>query len=102
MATNRKSLEEVLTGEVEINPDHVNDWQICASSYPYQRLEVKMTKLGSVGNFNFQAAQTAPKSIRYRQRDTDFEGGKRGDYLFIDMNNGRVAVPFQIFKTLFP
>lgn len=102
MATNRKSLEEVLNGEIEINQDHVNDWQICVSAYPYQRLEAKMSKIAHGGNFNFQAAKSSPKSIRYRQRDTDFTGGKRGDYLFMDMSGGRIAVPFQIFKSIFP
>ena len=99
---NRKTLEELmLNTEPEINPSHVGDWHYCTIGYPFMRI-LSILPEHMRGNFNFVAAQTAPASIKYRQRDCDFEGGKRGDYLFVDRNGGRLALPFKIFKLLFP
>jgi hypothetical protein len=98
----RKNLYQVLEeSEIEINPDHVNDWHYCNSGAPFFALQ-KLFKDLSSGTFNFAAAISSPRSIRYRQRDSDFDGGKRGDYQFVDQNGGKMAIPSKIFKLLFP
>jgi hypothetical protein len=100
--SNRKTLQEILDAEdePEINPDHVNDWQVTGNSFTYKALQEKMRQLNT-GNFNFTAAISAPKSIRYRQRNCDWHEGQKGDYLFVSANGGRMCVPYKIFKLLF-
>lgn len=98
---NRKDLDQVLeTDEIEINPNHVNDWNICRSSKPFKMMEMDFP-YERRPNFNITAAVTSPKSIKFRQRDNDFEGGKRGDYLFMDKSGGKMILPYKIFKRLF-
>lgn len=99
-----KTLDEVLEpkedDQIEMNAEHLNDWHTCTSGAPFKNYLTKVKE--PKGNFNFQAAITSPKSIRFRQRDCDFEpGGKKGDYLFVDQNNGRTAIPYKLFKLLF-
>lgn len=98
----RKTLEQVLQEsiEVEINEAHVNDWTYCHSGIPFKTLLAEYPE-SKRGNFNITAAITTPKSIKYRQRDIDFEGGKRGDYLFVDRSGGRMSLPLILFKRLF-
>jgi hypothetical protein len=94
----RKTLDEVINVEPELNPDHINDWHYCSSGQPFRSIQhLSIPK----GNFNFIAAISSPGSIRYRQRDCDFPEGKRGDYIFMDQNGGRMAVPFKLFKLYF-
>lgn len=98
----RKTLEEVLDieVEVEINQDHTNDWHWCDNATPFKEL-LKLLPEDKIFGFNITAAISAPKSIRWRQRDSDFDGGRRGDYLFVDRNGGKMALPYKIFKRLF-
>ena len=97
--TERKNLDQLLEEvEIEIVPEHVNDWHYCTSAEPFKNLLKRYPELTS--RFNIVAATSAPKSIKYRQRDCDFIDGKRGDYLFVDRNGGRMSVPFTIFKLL--
>lgn len=98
----RKTLDQILEDphEIELNQDHVNDWHYCTTPIPFKTI-LKEYPEHKRGNFNITAAITAPKSIRYRQRDVDFDGGKRGDYLFVDRNGGKMSLPFIIFKRLF-
>jgi hypothetical protein len=98
----RKTAEQIVeeTGEIEINLDHVNDWHYCKSGEAFTKLKDRLTDANK-GTFNMRAAETTPKSIRYRQRAHDFDGGKKGDYLFMDLGGGRMTVPYKIFKSLF-
>lgn len=97
----RKSYEEVVVGgEPEIRPEHVNDWHYCDSKRQFEYIQKHVPK-NKIGLFNLHAAISNPKSIKYRQRDCDFAEGKRGDYLFVDQNGGRLGLPFKFFKLLF-
>lgn len=97
----RKTLDEVLenTG-YEIKQAHVDDWHYCNSSAPFKAIQKDYPE-DRLGTFNLTAAIFSPKSIRYRQRDTDFDGGKRGDYQLVDRSGGKMALPFAIFNRLF-
>jgi hypothetical protein len=100
----RKKLEEVLSDVPEINQKHVDDFHFCKSAFPFLELERDILKhpgIFQMRGFSLKAAQTAPKTIRYRQRDSDWELGKKGDYMLVDNSGGKLCVPFQIFKRLF-
>lgn len=98
----RKNYDQVISAveETELIPDHVNDWHYCAKGARFRELELAIPE-EKRPLFNMVAAKTAPTSVRWRQRDTDWEGGRKGDYLFENMGGGRMTVPFQIFKRLF-
>ena len=97
----RKTLDEIMENrEYELNPKHTDDWTQCNSSFPFTM--IKRDVPGErIQKFNIAAAISAPKSIRYRQMADSFDGGKPGDYLFVDRSGGMMAIPYQLFKRLF-
>ena len=109
MALDRKSNDQVLERDSDpiINEKHINDWTQCVKGdgYKFASLRQRNNKPGS---FNYYAAESTPKSVRYRQLsdngpmsttagDSTYE---RGDYLFIDASGGKVVVPFKLFQLL--
>jgi len=99
----RKTMEQILEEDVsvaELNPDHVNDWHFCKSAEPFKTIKRDLA-LEKRAFFNIEAAISSPKSIKYRQMDNDFEIGRKGDYLFVDSGNNKMALPYKLFKRLF-
>jgi len=98
----KKTMEELLAEpcEVVINQSHVDDWHPCNSTAPFERLK-DLLPYKNTGSFNILGAISSPKSIRYRQRATDFDDGIIGDYTFIDRSGGKMTVPYKLFKLLF-
>lgn len=99
---NRKTMEEVLEvpTEIEINQKHVEDWHSTTSSEPYKTIQRDLSA-ERIGAFNIYGAISAPKSIKYRQMNTDWSLGKRGDYLFVDGSGNKMNIPYKLFKRLF-
>ena len=96
----RKTRDEVLeNAEVRIIHAHVDDWHYCNSSAPFKY--ILRDYPDKLETFNIQAAITAPKSIKYRQRNCEFDGGSAGDYVLVDKSGGRMSLPFVIFNRLF-
>ncbi len=98
----KKTMEQLLAEpcEVVINQAHVDDWHFCNSSAPFERLK-DLLPYNNQGGFNIMAGISSPKSIRYRQRATDFDDGTIGDYTFADRSGGKMTVPYKLFKLLF-
>jgi len=98
----KKTMEQILEtpGEVVINQAHVDDWNFCNATAPFDRLK-DLLPYKNTGGFNILAAISSPKSIRYRQRAVDFDEGTIGDYTFVDRSGGKMTVPYKIFNLLF-
>lgn len=97
----RKTLDEIMENrEYELNPNHIGDWTFCSASYPFTIIKRDMPS-DRIQKFNIAAAISAPKSIKYRQVNFEFEGGKPGDYMFVDRSGGTMSIPYQLFKRLF-
>jgi len=97
----RKTLDEVLEStEFELNPSHVSDWHYGYSPEQFLTIKKEVPK-ERFGKFNIEAAITNPKSIRFRQMASQFDYGKAGDYLFLDMGGGMMGIPYKLFKRLF-
>jgi len=100
---NRKTLDQILEEDTEVaemNPTHVNDWHFAKSAEPFKTIK-KELGIEKRAFFNIEAAISSPKSIRYRQMDNDFEIGRKGDYIFVDSSNNKMALPYKLFKRLF-
>lgn len=100
----RKTMQQILEESeglvAELNMDHVNDWHYGNSSVPFKIIQRDLPP-ERLGNFNITAAISSPKSIKYRQMSYDWEGGKKGDYLFADASNNNMTLPYILFKRLF-
>jgi len=100
----RKTMEQILEESegiaVELNENHVNDWHYGKSSAPFKMIDRDLP-IERMGCFNITAAISSPKSIKYRQMATDWEGGRKGDYLFFDASGNNMTLPYILFKRLF-
>ncbi|HTJ52612.1 MAG TPA: hypothetical protein VL443_24320 [Cyclobacteriaceae bacterium] len=98
----RKTMEQVLENapEPEINQEHVNDWHTAKSAEAFKTIHRDLSA-ERIGTFNIRAAISAPKSIKYRQMAIDWEGGNRGDYIFMDASGNKMILPYKLFKRLF-